>query len=477
MQDQYENEIVTPNVANLITSLRDIGYNFEIAVADVLDNSISANARNIEILALEHPDKIVGILDDGIGMDEIELIEAMRLATQNPSLERSENDLGRFGLGLKTASFSQCKKLTVISKKRGQLYSRQWDLDFISKKNQWFLLKPQLASFADIPLLERLNQFDNGTLVIWQELDRLENVDFPALIDDLRAHLSLVFHRFLELAGNKKLRISINQNELEPFNPFNPGNAATQQINEEKIKIYDEVVKIQPYILPHHSKTSQQEFERYATEDGYTKSQGFYLYRGNRLLIHGTWWGLHKITDAHKLVRIKIDIPNSQDLYWGIDIKKSTAKPAPFIRDDLRRIIRQVVDLGSRPFTGRGKTIEDKVTKRFWLLKPESNSISFVLDLDHPILKELLAMIHRDSKKLLELYLKGIQAFLPLEAIQAQLNQNPHLIKQDELLKENDVQELAEILNNLNLDKDLIALLAKTEVFKKHKDLLGGSDE
>lgn len=477
MQNNYENEVVIPNVANLITSLRDIGYNFEIAVADVIDNSISAEAKNIEILAVEQPEKLVGILDDGNGMDELELVEAMRLATQNPSIERSENDLGRFGLGLKTASFSQCKKLTVVSKKRGQLFARQWDLDFISEKNQWFLLKPQLLSFSHISLIKRLDEFDSGTLVIWQDLDRLEDVDFPALVENLRAHLSLVFHRFLELAGNKKLRISINQNDLEPFNPFNTGNAATQQINEEKIKIYNEVVKIQPYILPHHSKTSQQEFERYATEDGYTKSQGFYLYRGNRLLIHGTWWGLHKITDAHKLVRIKIDIPNSQDVYWGIDIKKSTAKPAPFIKEDLRRIIRQVVDLGSKPFTGRGKVIEDKLTKRFWLLKPDNDSISFVLDLEHPILKELIGMLDRVPKAFLELYLKGIQAFLPLEAIQAQLNQNPHLIKQDELLKENDVHQLADILNKLELDPDLIALLAKTEVFKKHKELLGEIDE
>jgi hypothetical protein len=473
-RSENHTEIVIPNVANLVTSLRDIGYSFEFAIADIIDNSISAEAKNIEIYAVENPHKIVGVLDDGSGMDDGELIEAMRLATQNPLAKRSEHDLGRFGLGLKTASFSQCKKLTVLSKKNNKLAARQWDLDFISKKNEWILLTPDLSEFSQNPLIEKLQKLQNGTLVIWQDLDRLEENNFSGLIDSLRRHLSLVFHRFLELPGNKKLKISINDNGLEPFNPFNIDNSATQQINEEKIKVLNEFVTIQPYILPHHSKTSQQEFERYATEEGYTKSQGFYLYRGNRLLIYGTWWGLHKITDAHKLVRIRIDIPNSQDVYWGIDITKSSAKPAHFIKEDLKRIISQVLEMGSKPFTGRGRKIEDKTTKRFWALKPENNNISFVLDLEHPIYQELHSKLDEASSKLLKLYLKGVQAFLPLDAIQAQLNQNPLNVKQENLMVENDVQELAAILNKLNLDSKLVELLSKTEVFKNRKDLIGG---
>jgi len=466
------NIVVNPNVGNLITSLRDIGYTFEIAVADVIDNSISANAKNIHIFAIEHPNTIVSILDDGVGMTNEELVEAMRLATQNPLNVRSEFDLGRFGLGLKTASFSQCKKLTVASKKNGVLSIKQWDLDFISDQNQWILVTPDSGSYQTLPSFQRLLEYENGTIVIWEELDRLKGADFSHLIDSLRKHLSLVFHRFLEQIGTKKIRISINNNPLEPFNPFNIDNAATQQINEEKIKIFNEYISIQPYILPHHSKTSQQEFERYATEDGYTKSQGFYLYRGNRLLIYGTWWGLHKISDAHKLVRIKIDISNTQDSNWGIDIKKSTAKPIPEIRSDLKRIISEVTERGSRPYTGRGKKISDKLTKRFWDMVPENETIRFVLALDHPIYQELVARLEGTSEELLKIYLKGIQAYLPLEAIQAQLNQNPHSIKQQKLIEEQEVLRLAEILKDMNLDDDALEMLLKTEIFKNKKNLL-----
>lgn len=466
------NLIINPNVGNLITSLRDIGYTFEIAVADIIDNSISAGARNIQIIALAQPKNIVCILDDGNGMSENQLIEAMRLATQNPSVERTELDLGRFGLGLKTASFSQCKKLTVASKKSGILSIKQWDLDFISEKNAWQLLTPNCSDFEHISLFNSLQDSVSGTIVIWEDFDRLQVSSLANLIDTLGKHLSLVFHRFLEQPASKKIRISINNFNLEPFNPFNIENVATQQINEEKIKVYDEIITVQPFILPHHSKISQQEFERYATDEGYTKSQGFYLYRSNRLLIYGTWWGLHKISDAHKLVRIKIDISNTQDSYWGIDIKKSTAKPVAIIRDDLKRIILEVTERGSRPFTGRGKKIEDKTTKRFWDLQPDNGQIKFTLAFDHPIYKELIGSLTENSKELLNIYLKCLQAYLPLDAIQAQLNQNPHLIHQEALIEEADAVRLAEILKNLDLDEDALSVLKKTELFKNRKELL-----
>lgn len=477
MKYECETIVVNPNVANLITSLRDIGYSFEIAVADIIDNSISANSKNIEILAIASPEKIVTILDDGYGMDDSELVEAMRLATQNPLLERSKNDLGRFGLGLKTASFSQCKKLTVISKKNKTINIKQWDLDFISRKNEWLLSTPNLIDFQEVSLLKKLERSESGTLVIWENLDRHEGANFSLEIDYLRSHLSLVFHRFIEGLGSKKLRISINNNPIFPFNPFNIDNIATQQINEEKLRVYEEVVTIQPYILPHHSKTSQQEFERYATEDGYTKSQGFYLYRNNRLLIYGTWWGLHRMSDAHKLVRIKIDINNTQDIYWGIDIKKSTAKPISVIRDDLKRIITQVTEKGSRPFTGRGRIIEDKTTKRFWNIKPELNNISFTLDFQNPIYQQLIRSLDDKTEVLLGFYLKGIQAYLPLDTIQAHLNQNPHLIRQQEIINQEDLNALADILNSMNLDQNTIELLEKTEIFKNHKHLLNSNHE
>ncbi len=469
---KIEAEETPPNVSNFVKSLRDVGYTFEIAVADVLDNCISANACNILIHTVSKPEHIFCMLDDGCGMSEHELVEAMRLATQNPEEERNMQDLGRFGLGLKTASFSQCKKLTVITKKDTLTSIRQWDLDYIATKNKWMLIKPQLNNFKDIPFFQELQQLEHGTLVIWQKIDRHTEEGFSSLVDKLRSHLSLVFHRFLEGENNfLRLKIKINDNPVKAFNPFNKNHAATLKKPDEKINIYKSPIIITPFILPHHSKMSQQEWDEYATEEGYIKSQGFYLYRANRLLIHGTWWGLHRASDAHKLVRIRIDIPNNQDELWGIDIKKSKASPLPEIKKDLRRIIGETTVLGSRPYTGRARKIKDKSIIRFWDLVPTSEVMHFGINRDHPVYKQLLDSLPKKEIYLLDKFLKGLEAYLPIESIQAELQKNPHDVKQENALTSEEIDDLADKLKKSGIDSEYIECLLKTELFKDRKEL------
>lgn len=452
-------QTVNPNVSNFITALRDIGYSLNIAIADILDNSITAKAKNIKICCKNEDNIKIEILDDGIGMTELELVEAMRLGSKNPLEKRGENDLGRFGLGLKTASFSQCKKLTVFTKKDGIISNKQWDLKYIEKKNQWIL--KTLINYNEYEQVQELEKLSSGTLVIWEDIDRFTKKDISENIIKLRNHLALVFHRFLEKKGFK---IYFNENEIKAFNPFNIKNDATQELPKEKIKIGKDEIVIQPFILPHHSKLSKEEYENFATDDGYLKSQGFYLYRANRLLIHGTWFGLHKISDAHKLVRIQIDIPNNSDIDWGIDVKKSTAKPADYIKENLKRTISQISVLGSRPYTGRGKKIEDKHTERFWNLVPETNKkMSFKLNYNNKIYEKLVNSLTDNQKEILSIYLNQIQEFLPLDSILAQLQQNPHDIIQKKEHSEDERSMLLNKLKELGLDESYLNSL---ETFK-----------
>lgn len=468
-------QIVNPSVGNFVKSLRDIGYTFEIAVADVVDNSITANASNIKIYTVVEPKLIFGMLDDGSGMDFNELVEAMRLASKDPEKEREKHDLGRFGLGLKTASFSQCKKLTVATKKNGIVSVAQWDLDYLVENNEWRLKMLDLNSITKIPLINELAKIENGTLVMWEEFDRYESESFSNIIDKLRKHLALVFHRYLEGAvKGRKLRISVNNNELKAFNPFNLNNPATQELAGEKIKYFNNTILVQPFILPHHSKVSQQEYEQYATEEGYTKSQGFYLYRENRLLIYGTWWGLNRIKDAHKLVRIKIDIPNDQDYFWGIDIKKSTANPCPEIKTDLKRIVNRITEQGSRPYTGRGKKILDKTVTRFWDLVKESSGIKFSVNYNHPLLEGLVDELGVKQNELLKVYLRGLESYLPLEAIQAQLLENPHQVKQESKMSDEELVLLMNKIKQSGISEEYIKELLETELFKNRVELFKG---
>lgn len=470
-------EVIRPNVSNFVKSLRDMGYTFEIAVADILDNSISAGAKTIHIQADDQPEIYLALLDDGISMNEKELVEAMRLGSKDPEANRLKSDLGRFGMGLKTASFSQCKKITVVSKRKEKIYARQWDLNYIEKTDEWHLITLDKKSLLDKPLFKELSKLENGTLVIWEDIDSFSKDAFIETIYNLREHLSLVFHRFLE--GNiigKKINISVNGKPLVPFNPFNEKNLATQKLPEQKIKINKSSIKIQPFILPHHSKMSRQDYEKYGTSEGYTKSQGFYLYREGRLLIHGTWWGLHKVSDAHRLVRIRIDASNDQDYLWNIDVKKSTATPDKIIRVELKKILSQVLERGSRPYTGRGRKVEDKTTTPFWDVILAENEVSFAINNEHPLLKTILSSVNESNRDLLQAYFKGLEAYLPLLSIQAHLITSPHKVKQESRLSEDEIKDLAEKLKAMNLSEEYIESFLKTELFKNHRGLLNDGE-
>jgi len=464
-------EKVLPNVSNFIKSIRDVGYTFEVAIADIIDNSISANASFIKILAFSSPELQVNILDDGYGMDEKELVEAMRLASKNPNIQRAKNELGKFGLGLKTASFSQCKKLTVISKKNNQISIKQWDLDYIEKENEWFLITPKIESYKNNIFYKELQNLDSGTLVIWENIDRYQKNRFSSKIEKLSKHLSLVFHRFLEIGFNP-LKIYVNNNHLKPFNPFNPDNMATLEKKTEIIRFLNHKIEVTPYILPHHSKVTKEEWEYYATDDGYTKSQGFYLYRGKRLLIYGTWWGLLKPSDSTKLVRIKIDITNDQDELWGIDVKKSTANPISELKQDLKRILFESIKDGIKPYSKRAKKIQDKMTINFWNLAIQNNKIYFKINKEHPILNTLIKQMPDKIKILFEIYLKSLENYIPLEAIEHHLQQNSKDISQKELLTKDDIQILVEQLKEVGMEDEDIQKLLKTEIFKDNEEIL-----
>lgn len=170
MTTEFEDtEVINPSPSSLIASLRSMGYSLETAIADLIDNSITAGARNVDI---DSPfcgqETKIYILDDGEGMSEERLVEAMRLGSCSPYTERSKKDLGRFGLGLKTATFSQCKRLTVVSKHKGSIAARCWDLDVIVEQNKWCLLKSVPQEYID-----KVNQLESGTLVVWEKLDRV----------------------------------------------------------------------------------------------------------------------------------------------------------------------------------------------------------------------------------------------------------------------------------------------------------------
>ncbi|NEJ40748.1 ATP-binding protein, partial [Rhizobium ruizarguesonis] len=222
------------------------------ALADIIDNSLASGASEIDLLAdTSSDDPKIAILDNGQGMTFEELVAAMRPGSRNPLEERTGRDLGRFGLGLKTASFSQCRRLTVITVRKGVRSAAIWDLDFVAERNKWLVQIPD--PLERHPWAEQLG--NQGTLVIWESLDRLapkgERGDLVRALDLAREHLELVFHRFLTgERGWPRVRMRLNNRDLQPFDPFNQGNPATIIGPMEEFRSGVHTVTIQCFTLP-----------------------------------------------------------------------------------------------------------------------------------------------------------------------------------------------------------------------------------
>lgn len=334
-----------PYAPTLMESTRAIGYSIEAAIADIIDNSVAATAEKIDIDFFPIGHSYISILDDGHGMSEEELIIAMQYGSRSPLDERDENDLGRYGLGMKTASLSQCRILTVISKKDGKVSGAQWNLNHIKQAESWSLIVLEEDEIVGFPNWDKLRGYDTGTLVVWQDLDKFgidENdiaAAFTRKMDIIRDHLSLVFHRYLSgEPGLKKIDIRMNELSIIPQDPFLI-KKSTQLMDEETIVVRGEKVKVKPYILPHTSKLTKKELSALGGKEGLRKQQGFYVYRNKRLLIWGTWFRLMRQGDLSKLARVQVDIPNSLDDLWTLDIKKSTATPPEEVRKNLSVVI------------------------------------------------------------------------------------------------------------------------------------------
>lgn len=409
-------------------------------------------------------------------MDENELIEAMRPGTKNPLDERTKNDLGRFGLGLKTASFSQCRKLTVVSSKNDKISAAVWDLDYVAETEDWTLQLLNNEEFNEIYKFSELQS--NGTLVVWEKTDRIIDNTINTTTEEIiyekmrlvEKHIALIFHRFLK--GNNKINIYINRKIVEPFDPFHSTHIATQELQEEIININDEKIIIRPYILPHYSKLSQKEYDYYDEDGGYLKNQGFYVYRNKRLLISGTWFRIIRQSEMFKLARIQIDLPNNLDSLWKIDVRKSYAYPPSIIRRRLSKIIEKISGASSKVYTARGHR-STATNISFWERYAARGEIKYSINKEHPIIQNFLTQLDSKAQEDFNEILDLVGSFLPKDALYADLgNNNPKKVNtadiSDELI-ENLASKKIMIEKDLMTAQEFLSLFQNTEPFNLYK--------
>lgn len=394
-------ELADPNAASLMQSLRAFGYDISTAIADLIDNSITAQAHNISIrFEWNSGNPWILIEDDGHGMSEAELYEAMKTGSKNPLEERAADDLGRFGLGLKTASFSQCKKLTVATKREDDdIYVRCWDLDIVTEENAWILLK-SASSNANTLVKDYFQKCKSGTVVVWEKLDRIipgTKVDdedyqtaFLSYAKAVKDHISVVFSAYM--SGANKVCFNLNGRPIHIWDPFMVDKST--KMPTESLYVNGHEVKVKTYILPHHSRLSGEEFSDNAGLHGWNAQQGFYIYRNNRLIVAGAWLlpGMEKL-EQYRLARIRVDIGNETDSEWNIDVRKSTAVPPISIQKELKRIAIAAQRESSRVFRHRGKKLARKGKKEqyyVWHQNVRHGKLGYEINRDHPIIRNLL---------------------------------------------------------------------------------------
>ncbi|MBK8301984.1 MAG: ATP-binding protein [Chloracidobacterium sp.] len=396
---QFETTAAIPEASAMIQTFRAIGYSVEAAIADIIDNSISAGAKKIWVdYDWKGPLTTISIVDDGKGMNNDELINAMRPGSKNPLDVREEKDLGRFGLGLKTASFSQCKKFSVISKDQtGGVSWWCWDLDYVRQVKSWTLLR----YYPDAKFLQQIAKVLTGTAVIWWDIDRLtkdsqeddaDSMDnFMKKMDGVKKHLSMVFHRFI----SRGVKIYFKGREVEPWDPFMIGIGGLQPKSD--VYLDDRQIFLKGYVLPHRSKLSPEQYDYgKGPKDSWTAHQGFYVYRNQRLLVAGDWLGIGSFKKEvhYDLCRILIELPNNADAEWQIDIKKSLARPPARLLEQILSAARNARSQAVEVYRHRGKVIRRQFSRDedqfLWQEYRRNEKRFYKLNRVHPIIKQLL---------------------------------------------------------------------------------------
>ncbi len=480
---QGDYDILRPEAESLLQSSRSFGYTVETAIADLIDNCIAAAATNVKIsYAIDRNSSYIRIEDDGRGMDEKELVNAMKIGSFNPLDVRGENDLGRFGLGLKTASFSQCRRLTVKTRNiSGAIFVRCWDLDIVAKEKDWVLLRNSVDEHSE-KNLSSFSSNGSGTIVLWEKLDRLVQYEeakvdqehFYRKFNNVRKHLGMTFHRFIE---DNEIQISLLDDPLEAINPFNISeDFPSSELSEEQLSINGHSILIQPYILPHESKLTGGARNNLEIIRGWTEHQGLYIYRGKRLIADGTWLDLEfRKKESQRLCRIKIDLPNSLDVEWQIDLKKGSAKIPDSIRKRIKDICFAAIEKAIKVYTYRGAYLRRKGQKNeiiyLWKARQKHGKRFYEINTGHPIYQLIAEYLSRDAYIFYD-YIKLVGESLPISLIVSDFS-DPSMTMKD--FFEGSKSDLMSIFKNtvtalINAgftEKDALEKTSKLECFQQ----------
>lgn len=463
--------IKIPPAKSLIFGLRCIGYNFSTALADIIDNSISAEAKNIKVFS--NPDAkepYVVIFDDGCGMGRKALENAMTLGSDRETKEDCELELGRFGLGLKSASFSQCLRLTVASKDCNRINAMRYDLKKIETTNEWKLDILDDDEIKLLPEIERLIEAQSGTIVIWEQFDKIEESSksfkdsFIATIGLAKQHIEFVFHRFYE-----KINFEFNGHKIEKRDPFLSGYTNSQEGRTQEILIDGNKIIVTPFVLPYANSLNEEHKKMLGNPKSIYDDQGFYIYRNKRLIIWGNWLHMNIRSEFNKLARVRVDIPSELDSMWMLDVKKSSAKIPDRIKEQLKISVKDSIIRSKREIKYPGKKEAEAEMPLWRRVEFHGGVVKYEINKeDNPIYTQLISILDEDQRKLLDAYLDKIEEFIPKGLIVSDNADSLRILNSEEAQEEEKlINELVEFAKNSLNPEICVEMLINSQGFKK----------
>jgi len=424
-------EDVTPNPEYLIKSIAEQGYSLESALADLIDNSISANANQVEVLIKTDEEPfILYLTDNGDGMDEKTLKTSMHFPSTSPDTSRKSDDLGRFGLGMKTASFSQTRKFTVLARKKGttQYQARTWDLEAL-KDNKWQLIVNSQAEIEKIVSAYKKQSNDNlgqfkihepNVIIVWYGLYKYEEYleeenrrkalkrEITEVTTD---HLSLVFHRFME-SKKQHLKLRVNNKQLQPFNPFPEKNLRSVEFKQKGFG--NDSIKLEGFILPSYSieETNESNITKWTTKyRSLLDMEGIYIYRANRIILFGGWNGLIKKAPRLQLARLRVEIGNGVDHLLHLNVAKSQVIIPHDLKDAFESYINELKDEAKKEFFNRGVNKFPKKSQSqesLFVRNPSNKGVLLEVNSEFPIVTQLQQELSTQGQAQLKILLKMI---------------------------------------------------------------------
>ena len=432
---EIEYEEAVPRPEYLIKSIAEQGYSLETALADLIDNSVSANAEKVEILTENHENKlIVYLADNGGGMTEQELIRNMQFPSNDMDHIREENDLGRFGLGMKTASFSQTRKFTVITRKKGEeiFSARTWDVDYLKKCGKWRIKKntnDEIKSlFSEYESsskkhLAAYSEYTPNTIIVWEGLYKFENYTYTGnqfrhfkeqLNNVTSEYLGIVFHKFMELKKNP-LQIRINNTLVKPFNPFcSSTGEIPRSLGLKEMRFGKDVLKMNAFILPVKACDNQ---HKWTTKNhNLMDLEGLYIYRGNRIIFYGGWNNIIKKESKLRLARLKIQVGNLNDDKLQLNVSKSQISIPYDLKTGVLKYIIQLREEAKKEYNNRGvkkkNGYSSKNNAELLSRIVTTKGAIYEINKEYPLVKLIWVELNTIQKKSFDLFIRSLNLIL-----------------------------------------------------------------